>query len=298
VNASVGDHDRYIPAEQSRRLLVVGAGPAGMEAARVAAKRGHRVTLIDRERSLGGQMLMASVIKGKEPENLEELIEYYRIQLKKLSVELDLGTEYSTDLLRRKQPDAVLFCTGPASRPVTVPDSTNKIVVNSASLIDALKRAIRAAGIGAIHTLSKAWMPLGDRVVIVGGGYQGCQLAEFLIKRGRRVSLVEKGPTIGDGIVPHNLMKLTPWFQNNGVEMITDAEIESISGNSVSVVSGDQRRILEADSVITIDMPIPNARYVDEASDLVGEVHRVGGSREPGMILDAIADGYRIGHAI
>ncbi|MBW1885773.1 MAG: FAD-dependent oxidoreductase, partial [Deltaproteobacteria bacterium] len=75
VNASVGDRDRYIPAEQSRRLLVVGAGPAGMEAARVAAKRGHRVTLIDRERALGGQMLMAAVIKGKEPENLEELIE-------------------------------------------------------------------------------------------------------------------------------------------------------------------------------------------------------------------------------
>ncbi len=298
VNASVGDRDRYIPAEQSRRLLVVGAGPAGMEAARVAAKRGHRVTLIDRERALGGQMLMAAVIKGKEPENLEELIEYYRIQLKKLSVELDLGTEYSADLLQRKQPDAVLFCTGPGSRPVTVPDGANKIVVNSASLLGALKKAIRAAGVGAIHTLSKVWMPLGDRVVIVGGGYQGCQFAEFLIGRGRTVSLVEKGSMIGDGIVPHNLMKLMFWFQTRGVEMITEAEIESISGNHVSVVSGDRRQTLEADSVIVIDTPIPNARHIDEARDLVVEVHQVGGSREPGMILDAIADGYRIGHAI
>ena len=298
VNASVGDYDRYIPAERPRELLVVGAGPAGMEAARVAAMRGHRVTLIDRERVLGGQMLMASVIKGREPENLEELIQYYRVQLKKLSVELALGTEYSTDLVREMKPDAVLFSTGPESRPVVVPDGSNRIVVNSTSLIDALKRAIRTAGPRAIHTLSKAWMPLGDRVVIVGGGYQGCQLAEFLNKRGRTVSLVEKGPMIGEGIVPHNLMKLVPWFEKEGVQMITEAEIESISGTSVSLVCADERRTLETDSVVVIDQPVPNRRYVDEASHLVGEVRRLGGSREPGMILDAIADGYRIGQAI
>ncbi|MBW2363294.1 MAG: FAD-dependent oxidoreductase, partial [Deltaproteobacteria bacterium] len=298
VNASVGDVDRYTPAEQSKRLLVVGAGPAGMEAARVAARRGHRVTLIDRERALGGQMLLASAIKGKEPENLEELIEYYRIQLSKLSVGLQLGTEYSAELLQTEQPDAVVFATGPTIEPIAVPAGDSKIVVHSASLMDALKRAIRAAGAGAIHTLSKAWLPLGDRVVIVGGGYQGCQLAEFLIKRGRKVSLVEKGPTIGDGVVPHNLMKLMFWFQSKGVGMITEAEIESIAGSSVSLLSGDQRHSLEADSVIFIDTPVPNARHVDEASNLVGEVHRVGGSREPGMILDSIADGYRIGHLV
>ncbi|MCP4905160.1 MAG: FAD-dependent oxidoreductase [bacterium] len=278
--------------------MIVGAGVAGMEAARVAVKRGHHVSLIDREKALGGQLLVASVIKGKEPENLEELIEYYRIQLKKYSVELRLGTEYSADLVRRIEPDTVLFATGPESHPVAMPDGNEAIVVRSSALIGALNEAIRTAGAGAIHALSKVWMPLGRRVLIVGGGYQGGQLAEFMIKRGRMLSLVEKGPKIGEGVVPHQLMKLMPWLLAKGVQTLTAAEIESISGHRVTVVSRGQRRTLEADSVIVIDAPASNPRHVDDARGLVEEVHRVGGSRAPGMILDSIADGDRVGHAI
>jgi len=298
VNAGLGQYDEYVPAELPKNVLIVGAGPAGLEAARVAAMRGHRVTLIEREKVLGGQMLLASAVKGKEPEDLEELVEYYRIQLEKLSVTVKPGTAYSEDLLEREQPDAVLFATGPRTEPLRIPDNGADIVVNSAALLDKLRKAIRVAGANTIHSLSRMWMPLGDRVVIVGGGYQGCQLAEFLVKRGRSVHLVERGQAIGVGIVPHKLMRLLTWFDRNGVGMLTESEVLSISGNIVTVAARGERRCLHADSVIVIGAPVANADFVEQAKGLVEEVYQVGGSREPGMILDAIADGYRVGHAL
>ncbi|MBS0467063.1 MAG: FAD-dependent oxidoreductase, partial [Proteobacteria bacterium] len=215
VNAQVG-HEFEAPivmAQKPKHVLIVGGGPAGMEAARMAALRGHRVTLVERSDRLGGTLFFAGLAY---PEN-GRLLDYLVRQMQHPSIHVRLGTTLDAALLAQLQPDEILVATGarraaPAIegaqqnhvwsgdelRRLMTGDGADEIARAKLGLAErALFKAGGMLGVtdsaAALQNLSKLWMPLGKRVVVIGGGLVGLELAEFLLARGRQVTVLEPG---------------------------------------------------------------------------------------------------------
>ena len=126
------------PADKKKKVMIVGGGPAGMEAARVAAIRGHSVTLYDKNDRLGGQLLIAAVPPGKD--KLNYINEYYSYQLKKLKVKIELGREVNQSVVRQAKPDAVIIATGAEQFIPNVPGINGKNVVTAWDVLSEKKR--------------------------------------------------------------------------------------------------------------------------------------------------------------
>ena len=180
-------------APHAKRLVVIGSGPAGMEAARVAAERGHHVTLFDRNNQTGGALLWASIL---QPEN-ETFLRYLRAEIGRSHVKVELGQALSASDVVALQPDAVVVANGGQVVLPTIPGDDLPHVQTGQALRERFdgwrKRLVRPR---AVRMTSKAWMPMGHRVVIVGADLVALELAEFLAARGRLVSVMEPGKAI------------------------------------------------------------------------------------------------------
>ena len=174
------------PTPWPEHVVVVGSGPAGLEVARVAALKGNRVTLVSRDRRLGGLMRLAAMVKGQEIEQLDSISDYYRGQLAALGVTLRLGRTMTPERAAELKPDRLILATGglPATPEIPGLGECRK-VVRSAELMETARRALGFASPETLRRLTRWWMPLGRRVVIIGGAIHGCELAEFLTKRAK-----------------------------------------------------------------------------------------------------------------
>jgi thioredoxin reductase len=144
-------------------------------------------------------------------------------------------------------------------------------------------------------------MPVGKSVVVMGGTLHGCELAEFLTKRGRRVVIVHDGPAseLGDGMTVDDLENLWPWFKQRHVPIWAGAQYREIVGAGLKMQMPDKRVfILEGKNVITTQDWGPNTGLIEELSGLVDETHVIGSCHEPGLIVDAIREGALVGYAI
>ena len=270
-----------------------------MEVARVAALRGHEVLLYDRERKLGGLLPLVAVVKGLEQEDLVAWIRYLRTQITKLGVKIRLGKVVNLALVKEIKPDVVILATGGIPAVPTIPGIDSRNVVSSAKLHRELKIYLRFLGPRLLGWLTRFWIPVGKKVVIIGGLIHGCELAEFLVKRGRKVSIVETSDQLATG-VPRNLMlKLLPWLTKKGVTMMTDVKYEEVSDRGLTITTkGGERQTIEADTIL-IAIPLePNTELFKTLEGEVPEIHLIGDCREPGLMLDATADGYRIAQTI
>ena len=202
VNPESGKEREYpiTPAVKKKRVMIAGGGPAAMEAARVAALRGHEVTIYDKAAELGGLLPIAAVVKDNERESLLDLIQYYKGEFAKLGVKVELGRGVDTALTSKLKPDVLIIATGGKNAIPRIPGLDNRKVIDSSSLHRKLKLALRVFGPQRLGRLTNLYMPVGNNVVVMGGGVQGCQLAEFLVKRGRSVTIVETGPVLGHGL--------------------------------------------------------------------------------------------------
>ena len=163
--------------------LVAGSGRAALEAARVAALRGHEVMLNEKAARPGGLVPIAAVVKDHEQQSLVDLLGYYSTQLAQLGVKVTLGQEVDAALATKLKPDVLILATGGRTALPDIPGSDHPKVIDSTVLQRRLKLALRVFGPKALGRLTKTYMPVGNEVVIIGGGVQGCQLAEFLVKR-------------------------------------------------------------------------------------------------------------------
>jgi 2,4-dienoyl-CoA reductase (NADPH2) len=302
VNTLVGSDREYelAPAATKRKVLVVGGGPAGMEAARVAAARGHDVTLVDKEPRLGGLVPLAGVVMGNAIEDCGALVEYFKRQLEQLGVDVQLGTEVDAPFVERFKPDAVVVGIGGTAVLPDVPGIESRNVVKNADLHHMLKQALTVfRSSQALSRLTKIWMPVGKQVAIVGGSLQGCELAEFLLKRGRKVTILDTGDTLGADLVELRKFFLFRWFARKGATLMPAVTYEQITDEGVVVTDKDGvRRTIEADSVVPVLPMAANTLLFDALRGTTPEIHLVGDCREPHLMLDAIADGARVGQAL
>jgi 2,4-dienoyl-CoA reductase (NADPH2) len=301
VNASIGRgcESDFPPAERPKKAAVVGGGPAGMEAARVMAMKGHEVTLYEKEAQLGGLMNLAALVKGTEIFNLIELVDYFRGQLDKLGVKLRLGEEFTPALADQTKPDVIVLAAGGLPDSLAIPGIAKDNVMSSAELREKARVALRLLGPRSLGKVTKTWLPVGKRVVIVGGGIQGCETAEFLVKRGRKVTIVQASDQVGMEIPLLQRILLLPWLEKKGATILTEVTYKEVVDQGLVIVDKEGRTAtLEADTVL-ITLPLkPNPAVYEVLKDKAPEVHVIGDCNEPGLIVDAIAGGFTVGRNV
>jgi 2,4-dienoyl-CoA reductase-like NADH-dependent reductase (Old Yellow Enzyme family)/thioredoxin reductase len=277
VNAALGREEEYRieKAEVARRVLVVGGGPAGMEAARVSALKGHEVILYEKSDRLGGQLNLAAVPPHKE--EIKNVIAYLEPQIRKLGVKVMLGEEVTPLLVEKIKPDVVFIATG--SVPI-IPENLGGDNVLTAN--DVL------AGVASV----------GGKVVVIGGGMVGAETAEFLAERGKKVTVLEMLGRIGVDMVPIVIMLLYRRLKELGVVMITNAKVKEIKGNSVVYEKDEKKQTLEADSVVLAMGSKPNIGLMKMLEGRVHKLYAIGDAKEPSNVLNAIHEGSRLAREI
>ena len=285
VNPVVG-HEReegwveLKPAKQEKRVMVVGGGPGGMETARVAALRGHDVTLYEKESELGGQLAVAAVPPGKD--KLNYILEYYPNQLEKNGVKIELGKEVDEKLVQEVKPDALVIAIG--GEPF-MPDIPCMSVKNILMYKDIL------AG--------EAEVP-GKKVVVAGGGTVGCETSLYLAEQGKKVTIVEMLDELAADMEPITRFDLlSNLLPKAGVQTLTKRTIIEISNKGVTVLDHFGRKaLIEADSVV-IALGAKSVKGLEEkVRDIVSEVYVIGDSEKPRKIIDAIYEGAVVARMI
>ncbi len=301
VNASIGRgcESEFAPAAQRKNVVVVGGGPAGMEAARVSAMRGHAVTLYEKESRLGGLVNMAALVKGTEIFDFTDLVRWFEDQLTKLGVKLELGKEFSPELADKVKPDVIMLAVGGVPSTIDIPGIDGKNVLSGAELRERAKLALKLLGPKRLGRVTKMWLPVGKKVAVIGGGIQGCETAEFLVKRGRKVVIAEQTDQVGMEIPMLQRILLLPWFAKKGVEVLTEVRYEAVTDQGLVVTNKDgSRRTIEADTVL-VTLPLkPDTSLADALKGKAPEIHAIGDCNEPHLIMDAIAAGFVAGRAV
>jgi len=301
INASLGRELEYEikPAKQKKKVLVVGGGPAGMEAARVASLRGHEVLLYEKEKKPGGFLPTAAVVKGLEIEDLEAIIRYFKIQLSKQGVKVRVGQQADLPLIKETRPDVVILAAGASQNIPAVPGIDKRNVSRGPDLHRKLKFYQKFLSPKMLNWLTKLWMPLGKKVVIMGGAIQGSELAEFLVKRGREVTLTDSSDGLGDGIPSGKKEWLFEWLKEKGVNMLTSLRYEEITDAGLEVITKTGERLtIQADSIVTASPMSPSVDLVNMMEKSAPKIYSIGDCNTPGLIIDAVAAGARVGYAI
>jgi 2,4-dienoyl-CoA reductase (NADPH2) len=301
VNGALGKEPSYTiqPAIKQKKVVVIGSGPAGLETARVAAIRGHHVILLEKGHKLGGLMPLAALIKGHEGDFLEEFIRYFKRQLTELNIEVKFGKEADPALISQLAPDVVVVASGGVLGVPDIPGIDRKIVVSGPKLHSMLKFYLRFFRPKTLGSLTKLWMPVRKRVIIIGGGLHGCELAEFLVKRGRKVTIVESAEALGEGVPERKKHSLFRWLNKKGVKMIAGVKYEEITNSGIIIETKQgERQTLEADTIIPAISSEPDKKLVESLERKVTELYAIGDCNETGVIIDATDAAYRLANTI
>jgi len=277
VNAALGKEKEYeiVPARKPRKVLVVGGGPAGMETARVAALRGHRVTLWEKEPRLGGQLVQAALAPHKD--RIAPLTAYLQTQMKKLGVKVELSHEATVATIEEFKPEVVILATGVRPLVPEIPGMNQAHIVQAGDVLE-----------GRVE--------VGNRVVVIGGELVGCETAEFLADKKKKVTVMRRGPemalAVGASLRAFFLNRLS----EKGVTLLTEIKYnEIIPGGIVVTTKEGEKKTIEADTIVLAAGSIPDTKLYQGLKGKVPEIHCAGDCVAPRTIRDAIAEGYRLG---
>ena len=272
------EHDEsFYPqkAEEEKEVMIVGAGPSGLECAYVAAQRGHEVHVYDKRDDLGGTLLEASQAPYGD-EELMTCVNYQKKMCEMAGVEFHLGTEVTDDLIQEEMPDTVVLATGPVYSKIQGPGGDRENVVN---VLDVM------AG--------KA--EVGENVVVWGNRKPGIGVALHLVKQGKKVTIVGKEKSAGFDINPSFKWRYMIYLRQNGIMAYNDCDIEEINDGEIIVKTFDGYRFpVKCDTVIVSEREANDSlKKVVQAEGI--ELFVIGDALVPRNLSSAVHDGYRIG---
>lgn len=311
VNHSTGrEYEGDIIARSSnpRNILVVGGGPGGMEAARLLAEKGHRISLWDKEKDLGGTARIAAL--AYEPN--EGIVRYLSNAVRALPINITLGKTASRNNITLENPDHIILATGAKRVAPAIsgknqrhvfdgdelrgvlfgnnPEAISKLsrlqqLMLTVGRISQLLRSIRL-----MRLLSKVWMPIADDVVIIGGGLVGLELAEYLLERGRKITVLEPGETFGPELSIVRRARVLHTLKTHGAELHKFADNIDIGARAVSFTLEGAAQTKSCKQVIIAMGAQPDDSLLQQLANCDAQLHQIGDCREIGYIDGAILD--------
>lgn len=304
VNPSLGRERELaiVPAETKKKVMVIGAGPAGMEAARVMSLRGHDVTIYDKRKKLGGRLRLATMIKGTETENPLHLLNWLETQIGKSNVKVKLGTQVTLDMIKQEKPDAVVVAQGghyPVPTEKELPGINNRLVMSIEQLAKLCEPFMNIFGPQNLNTLTHAFLPVAKNIVILGGQIEGMQGAVFMKKRGRNITVLEESDKTFQQITQPYAERMPSWFEDNNIVVKTNVKYKEIVKNGIKIINAEgKEEFIPAGNILVMKSEVPNTKFADEIKKIVPETYCVGsvlGAAEGGLMKTAMRHGREIG---
>jgi 2,4-dienoyl-CoA reductase (NADPH2) len=291
----------------NRKIVVVGGGTAGLEAARLAAEAGHRVVLFEARRRLGGSLVLASTVHADNGRFLDWLL----AEVRRLPVDLRLGRRADLAAVRAEQPDAVIVATGAAVETPAIAGIEQAHVLTGAMMRKVLagemdEEEVRRLPLwqrlavkyliprlqwivtpAVLRRSSRLWLPIGREVVIVGADLAAVELAEFLARRGRRVHLLDSGNRITPEVGKKRRNEHMDRLDRLRVTVNTAVEIVRIEQRAVLIASGSLQRRITGDTIIVAGHPVADTRLADDLAAAGMRVQAIGDCTGQGLIARA-----------
>lgn len=282
VNPAAMREVRYAlrPCVQPKRIVVIGGGVAGMEAARTAAMRGHKVSLYEKSGQLGGNLIPGGSHSFKK--EVRELNAWYLNELEHLPVELHLGEEATVEQIRDMAADVVVLATGSVPVMPKVPGMEDEKVI------------------GCMEAFAHP-EKVGQKVVVVGGGLVGCEMALDYAQAGKEVTVVEALPKILSAGIPSpipNGQMIPDLFEHHHVTVLENHKLSAVRGGKVILENEGQEKTLDADSIVIAVGFRPAPSMAQELQGCGSVVYEIGDGQQVSTILHAVWDGYEVGNNI
>ncbi|RPJ62715.1 MAG: FAD-binding protein [Dehalococcoidia bacterium] len=274
-NLAVGREALYAQpkTDKPKTVLIAGGGPGGLEAARTAALRGHRVTLYEKDGYLGGQTKLVSIAPGKAV--YQDIARSRIAAIKQLCVDVHVGKALTIDKIKELKPDVLIIATG------SVPAIPNIPGINKKNVISAAK---------ALCTEVQ-----GDNVLVIGGGLVGCETADYLAGQEKKVTIVEMLKSTAKDIGPAARFFLRKRLKENNVAIITQTTVKSVEDDGILVDTPDGQKKIGPFDIIVLAAGATSVNDLEEqARKVVPEVYVIGDAAKPGKILAAVEQGAEL----
>jgi len=280
VNPALGRENEMeiLPAKTPKKIMVIGGGPGGLNAAWVMAKRGHHVLLFEKHSQLGGQLKLGGLVTFKK--EILSFIAFLKRQVERFKVKCHLNSEVTPDTIKQIKPDVVLLATGAIPAFPSVEGIGKKIVFT-------------------IDDILCGGQSIPQKTVVIGGGATGCEIAFYLCEHGSSVVIVEILTEIGGGLETMTKKILMKKLKKNNVRIISESKLLKVEDNGVVVIDTNKKKtFIETQRVVIAIGYQSDNRLYDQIKSLGYEIHRIGDCLEARSAKEAIYEGMVLGCSI
>ena len=277
VNPEAGNEARFrfTKTGQSKQVWIIGGGPGGLKSAEIAASRGHKVTLFEKESILGGRVRIGATPPQKAV--LNEFIDYLEGRARAYGTHIELGKEFTEDMVDSGKPDVLIVATGASPK---FPDIEGVQESDTLNVDEALSNGDK----------------IGEKVLVIGGGGTGAEIADLLSEKGKDVTIVEMLDSIASDLVVHLQHFLLKRLQEKQVTLLTGTRVIGVGKTHAVVEDASGTRRLEGfDTIVTaVGADSPNNSVYENLEGKVEELYLIGDAAQPREIIDAVYEGEEI----